>query len=103
MNSENKVDKNGSRDSISEDVNSDSLQKEDTLDDIVKDIVIIDKKPRSVLASYIVTMGFIFGPLLLIIDLIFPKLFEWFNFNSTYFFGALTGLFIISSIISARN
>lgn len=75
----------------------------ETIEDIAKDIVIKEKVPRSPLFTYAVTFGFTLGPLFLIIDLIFPKFFNWFFIDSTMVLGIITIIFFGLSLIVARK
>ena len=73
-----------------------------TIEEMVETIVIKERLPRHMFFQVLVTLSLVFGPFFLMLDL-FGVNFSWLPYDATIIFSSISGLFLFSSIISAKG
>ncbi|MHA2249564.1 MAG: hypothetical protein ACXAD7_04330 [Candidatus Kariarchaeaceae archaeon] len=71
-------------------------------DNIQKEIS-LEGELRNKFFSYLVTLGFIFGPISLILDLLFTNLFDFLFYDPTASFILISIVFVIMAVLTSRK
>ena len=72
-----------------------------TIKDITEEYGIKAEKPRSEVYATLITVLFILGPMALLFNTLIPKWFAGLPIDGNIIFGAITGIFVLLSIITA--